>query len=350
MAQELIEYGKPLEVITRPKISVIVPVFNTAGFLSQCLDSLLAQTLEEIEIILVNDASTDHSLELMLRYEKWHPDKIRVIDSKINLRQGGARNLGIHVAQGEYIAFVDSDDWVEKAMFQYLYDEALKEHSDVCYCYRQQIDESGKITFDSGSYFLPAGTVTEAKQREMLIHHITFIQRYIYKRSLWIDNNIRFPEHLRYEDMMIDPLIILYSRKIAAVPVVLYNYRIRSNSTMTTVSDAKYQDKIDVCNRIRQEYIQRGYYDLFRDEINFLYFRKGYIHAALNYIINSEFPQQDVIAGIRHRLLSIDENYRKNPYYSGNRFFCIIDRMISSRRFFFIRLLKTLMKIKHYNV
>jgi glycosyltransferase involved in cell wall biosynthesis len=332
------------------KISIIVPVYNTAELLPRCIESLLAQTLKDVEIILINDASTDNSLEIMRQYEKKYPRIIRIIDSKVNQRQGGARNLGIEAAQGQYIGFVDSDDWIEKEMYEYLYREIIKAHSDMCYCYRKQISEAGIISKDDASYFLPTGNVSEKKRREMIVRNMTFVLRYIYDRALFMKYDIRFPSHLRYEDMMIDPLALLYANHIAAVQLPMYNYFIHGNSTTTAVNDTKYKDKIRVCLLIIDEYKNRGYYGRYRDEINYLYFRKGYIHAALNYIINVRSPRKEVISEIRNQLLSIDKNYRNNPYYSSKRLFCLIDNILGCQSSLLLRGLKYIFKIMRYNV
>ncbi|MDR2065111.1 MAG: glycosyltransferase [Prevotellaceae bacterium] len=332
------------------KVSIIVPVYNTSALLPKCIDSLVNQTLQDIEIILVNDASTDNSIEIIRQYEQQYQNKIRVIDSKINQRQGGARNLGIEMAKGEYIGFVDSDDWANEEMYNALYNEAVKEDSDICYCYRQQITENGKIYKDSATYFLPVGKITAKNCRKMLISHVTYVQRYIYKRSLFINRNIRFPAHVRYEDMMIDPLILLYANNISAIKKPFYNYFIHSGSTMTETNETKYQDKIKVCQLIIEEYKQRGYYEQYKHEINYLFFRKAYIHAALNYIINANSPQKKIIAQIRHQLLLLDENYRKNPYYRGKIYFFIIDRLLSMQSAFLIKILKKMLKIMRYNL
>ena len=103
-----------------PKVSVIVPVYNVEKYIGICIDSLLGQTLKDLEIILVNDASPDQSIDILRSYEKQYPDRIVVIDSRENKRQGGARNLGIRKAQGEFIGFVDGDDFVRNDMYEVL--------------------------------------------------------------------------------------------------------------------------------------------------------------------------------------------------------------------------------------
>ena len=337
-------------MVPNTKISVIVPVFNTASLLPKCINSLLQQTLQEIEIILINDASTDNSLSVIQECEKQHPNKIKVIDSKVNLRQGGARNLGIEIAEGEYIGFVDSDDWIEREMYELMYHQAIKDQSDLCYCYRQQVTETGEMSKDTATYFMPEGEVTELSRREMIVNHVTCIPQFIYKRSIFVEQQIRFPLHIRYEDMMIDPLVLLYINGVSAVKQPLYNYFTRTGSTMTTVNDEKYKDKIAVCQMIVDEYKKRGFYEKYEQEINHLFFRKGYIHAALNYIINSKKPHKEIIHFIKTQLLDLDQNYRNNQYYKLRSSFRYIDLLLSAKSNLVLRVLKTVFRISGYNL
>ena len=106
------------------KVSVIVPVYNAEKTLTDCLGNLVHQTLEDIELILVNDASTDGSLEILLSCERQFPDKVLLINSSENLGAGGARNLALDMAQGEYVGFVDADDMVDSHMYEKLYTAA----------------------------------------------------------------------------------------------------------------------------------------------------------------------------------------------------------------------------------
>ena len=333
---------------SNPHVSVIIPVYNSETYIDKCLQSLINQTLSGIEIILVDDASTDGSLETLRNYERQFPGKISVIHSTVNQRQGGARNLGIEKAKGEYIGFVDSDDWVAPEMYELLYYEAIKNDSDVCYCRRQQISENGNIDSDDAAYFFPVGEVTDEKRKQMLVRHLTFVQRYIYKRSLFVEHNIRFPEKLYYEDILIDPLIIPIITHISAVNQPLYNYFIHSGSTVTTINDTKYRDKFTVGQLIMDEYKKRGLYEKYRNEINYLYFRKGYIHSAMNYIINSKLPQKKILTALKKELLEVDRTYRTNPYYKSRKALAVVDKILDN--LLLIKILKVILKITKYNV
>ena len=107
------------------KLSVIIPVYGVEKYLQACIDSVVNQTMKDIEFIFVNDASLDGSLEILRENERKYPDLICVIDSKENLMQGGARNLGIRAARGEYVGFIDSDDFIHPEMYEKLYNKAV---------------------------------------------------------------------------------------------------------------------------------------------------------------------------------------------------------------------------------
>ena len=114
----------------KPKISIIVPIYNVEEYLEKCLDSLVNQTLKDIEIILINDGSPDNSEEIVNKYLKKYKEKI-IYHKKKNEGQGIARNYGINLAKGEFISFVDSDDYVDKTIFEKLYNKAIEENSDI---------------------------------------------------------------------------------------------------------------------------------------------------------------------------------------------------------------------------
>ena len=116
--------------VNKIKISVVIPVYNVEPFIKQCLDSLINQTLKEIEIILVDDCSTDSSGEICDEYAA-KDNRVVVIHNKKNIRQGLSRNKGIEIAKGEYIGFVDPDDWVDLDFFEKLYNTAKKNNSDI---------------------------------------------------------------------------------------------------------------------------------------------------------------------------------------------------------------------------
>lgn len=132
-----------------PKVSIVIPVYNVEKYLQTCINSLLEQSLKDIELIFVNDASPDYSLEILQKNAKKNPGKMKIINSEKNLCQGGARNLGIKAANGKYIGFVDSDDFVDPNMFEVLYKKITTADADVAFIQYTSIPEdfesSGKM-------------------------------------------------------------------------------------------------------------------------------------------------------------------------------------------------------------
>ena len=118
------------------KRSIIVPVYNMAsdGKLNYCLDSLAAQTISDYEVITVDDASTDESFSILLEYEKKYPGKFKAVHAEVNKRQGGAKNIGLSLAKGEWIGFIDSDDWILPTMYEKLIGRAEETGADMVGC------------------------------------------------------------------------------------------------------------------------------------------------------------------------------------------------------------------------
>ena len=173
-----------------PKVSVIVPFYNVEGYIEKCLETLVNQTLKDIEIILVNDGSKDRSIDIVKKFLKQYPEKIVYLE-KENGGLSDARNFAIPYAKGEYIAFLDSDDYVEKDMYQLMYDIAQKEKSDMVECdfFWNYPD---KVKTDVGEKY--EGTA-EALTKIRVVAWNKLI-----KREILEETKILFPKGYRYED------------------------------------------------------------------------------------------------------------------------------------------------------
>jgi len=213
-----------------PKISIIVPIYNAEKYIDRCMQSIYAQTLTDYEIILVNDGSKDNSLACCQAYAD-KDDRIRVID-KENGGAGSARNAGIEIAKGEYLAFPDADDWFEKEMYQELYDLAKSEDFDIVFSgvhYYQQGD-GGEMVYSRSSYCTPVRYVTQKECREnvMKLFPTTTIfdvpWNKLYKRELLIKNGIRFRNLRRCQDATFNIDCYHYAEKVAADGKAYYNY------------------------------------------------------------------------------------------------------------------------------
>ena len=135
-------------MINNPKISVVIPVYGVERYLQQCIDSLINQSMTEIEYIFVNDASPDGCLDILLDNQAKHPDVIKVIDSPVNKKQGGARNMGVDASRAEFIGFVDSDDFVSPNMYRKLYDAINRTNSDASFIQYASVNSDTVYSYD----------------------------------------------------------------------------------------------------------------------------------------------------------------------------------------------------------
>ncbi len=211
------------------KVSIIVPVYNTEEYLEKCLNSLVNQTLKEIEIICVNDGSTDNSGKILKEYAKQYSN-IRVIEQQ-NLKQGAARNKGVNAAKGEYIGYVDSDDWVDNNYFEKLYNTAKKYDSDIALATNIRIG-NGKtkkrldITTE-GIYSSLQNKFDVCKQSKNECP-----TNKIYRREFLNKHEITWPEGVYCEDKIYTLKAVYYANSVVTVPDVNYYYYRRTNSTV----------------------------------------------------------------------------------------------------------------------
>ena len=246
------------------KVSVIVPVHNSASYLSKCVDSLLAQTLQEIEIILVDDASTDSSRDLMEEYRS-RSEKVRCLYLDENIRQGGARNRGMEIAQGEYIAFVDSDDFVEPDMCEALY--AAAEGADMCGA-DYWIDRDGalqdvRLTYGDGTEMTP-------EKKATFVSGCGYFWSRIYRRDLLEKYSLRFPENTFYEDAHFNFMTALYAKTCAKASGQYYHYYQSPDSTVRKNGIHQYE-RIAIPSLIMRDCKERDVYIINKDLIDYKY-------------------------------------------------------------------------------
>jgi len=211
------------------KISVIIPVYNVENYLRQCLDSIINQTLKEIEIICINDGSTDSSKQILEEYAL-KDERIKIINQK-NKGVSAARNTGIDAATGEYIGFVDSDDWVKLDAYEKLYNKITREDVDIVFSRYNYVFEDGRIEHNP-NYFkeLDEIKINSIDENLELLKISPSIWTKIFKKSFILDNKIRFPEGVLAEDLF---FIVQYLLKANGIVYLnnyfSYNYRIRDS-------------------------------------------------------------------------------------------------------------------------
>lgn len=206
-----------------PGISVIIPVFNTRLYLAECLESVLRQTLDNVEVIGVDNGSNDGSYELLQEYARRYP-QLKVLQH-IGGRQGAARNAGLDIAQGAYVGFVDSDDFVAPTMFEAMYGKARASGADIAVCNFNSYQD-GHVGRTPGL----AGELLEGREPFIIEHRAKLLRNLtpwnkIFSRRLVYDHKLRFPEGIYHEDVLFTLEALLLAQGVVGLPEPLYFYR-----------------------------------------------------------------------------------------------------------------------------
>ena len=300
------------------RLSIIVPVYNMAagGKLNYCLESLLFQKLEDYEIIAVDDKSTDESLEILREYERRYPNKMRVIPSPENQRQGGAKNLGMDAAQGEWIGFVDSDDWICSEMFSKLLAKADSTGADVVGCDYLLTEKLGKEEgkIEINNWPEQTGILDDDKYRKLILDPGSMVIK-IYKRALFEENHIRFPEKMFYEDNAIGVLPLLYAGRFERVEECLYFYYQHQASTVHTVNMSRLNDRVKAAQIYLEECKSRGFYEKYKEEIDYKVFELGYRNTVFSYMQSVKRVSYGYLVQMKRFLKEYVPDFSDNIYY-----------------------------------
>ncbi len=223
------------------KFSIIVPVYNTEEYLERCLDSILNQTYDDYEVIIVNDGSTDNSKNIISEYVNKNPKKF----IQINKKNGGlssARNKGVTKARGEYLLFVDSDDTIQSGLLKTL-NAKTKDEPDLIRFQVKEVHDSGICMYRE----LPFETVKGDKAFKKIAkyHYVENAWCYAYRTKFYKKNKFSFAEGKFHEDFGLTPLVIMKAAKVKSIGYVGYNYMIREGSIMTSASYEKVKKKVD---------------------------------------------------------------------------------------------------------
>jgi len=300
------------------KLSIIVPVYNMAADnkLRYCLDSLVNQTIADYEIIAVDDASTDESLSILKEYEARYPWKFKAVQSYENRRQGGARNMGLELARGTWIGFMDSDDWAAPDMYEKLVRKAEETGADVVGCdynlTTAQSMEVGKI--------VPNNTreqtgVLEHDKYALLVREPGSMVVKIYLRAVIEAHHLRFPEKTFYEDNCAAPIWLLHFTHFERVEEPLYYYYQREDSTVHEISMEKCEARLLMGKRLIEESRRCGFYKPYRQELEFAFSRLYYMNTLFTYMIGMPHPRLDFLKLIARGMQEEFPDFQENPYY-----------------------------------
>ena len=260
------------------KISVIVPVYNVENYLEKCLNSLVNQTLEEIEILVINDGSTDDSQKIIDEFQEKFSQKIKAF-SKENGGLSDARNFGIDRATGNFLAFVDSDDYVSENMLQEMYDLAIKNEAELVICNLQKVDENGNVTQKLTQIPNLSEKINLEKNFSVFSDLSYFACNKIFKKELF--DGKRFQKGMHFEDIELIPQILLQCKILAKTDAFHYQYLERSNS----ISKSHTERGLDILKSVEnvEKAFENSMYSFKKNELKGFQILEG-IYTFLAYL------------------------------------------------------------------
>lgn len=320
------------------KISIIVCAYNGEKYIDRCMNSIVNQTigLESLEIILVNDASDDNTLDKFKQWEERYPQNIIVITYGENKGAGGARNVGLQYASGDYIGYIDCDDWIDSTMYEKLYEKVVIYSCDVvkCKCFRTSTENMQKLEnmpredkfYDSmelkGMYPFWENELEVGKNG-----YYGGLWCGIYKRTLLIENNIFFPEKLYYEDNFWGELLKLYIKKMYIIDEILYYYWINNNSVTMKRNNVRQLERLTIELLLLEELKKRGVYQKHEDIVERNFIIRFYINTM--HILFERFDEvPDVFPIMKKIIIKNFPNYKKNKYLYENPLWCMLLKLL----------------------
>lgn len=260
------------------KISVIVPVYNVENYLEKCLNSLVNQTLQEIEILVINDGSTDDSQKIIEVFQSKFPQKIKTF-AKENGGLSDARNFGIDRASGNFLAFVDSDDYISENMLQEMYDLAIKNEAELVICNLQKVDEHGNVTQKLTQIPNLSGKIELEMNFSVFSDLSYFACNKIFKRELF--DGKRFQKGMHFEDIELIPQILLQCKILAKTDAFHYQYLERINS----ISKSHTERGLDILKAVKnvEKAFENSMYSSKKNELKGFQILEG-IYTFLAYL------------------------------------------------------------------
>lgn len=300
------------------KLSIIVPVYNMVegNKLQFCLDSLIRQNITDYEIIAVDDASTDRSLEVLREYEAKYPGKIRVLAHEVNKRQGGAKNTGLKVATGEWIGFIDSDDWISPDFYEKLLQKAENTGADMVGCDYNLVHEQ---TFEVGQVIQnnsmdQTGVLDKEKHGKLIMRSGSMVIK-IYRHEIIKEHRLTFPEGIFYEDNCAGPVWSLYFKHFEKVEEPLYYYYQHSTSTVHYITEQKCEDRMTAASMLLQECRNRSFLEEYYKEIEYRFTELYFVNTLFSYMLGAKKKRLAFVKKMKQGMFEAFPEFQENEYY-----------------------------------
>lgn len=335
-------------------LSIIVPVYNMAADnkLKHCMDSLVNQTIDNYEIVAVDDASTDTSLEILMEYQAQYPDKVKVIHYPVNKRQGGAKNEGLKAACGQWIGFIDSDDWIVPDYYEKLIAKALDTGADMVGCDYSLVTEytmtPGKIVQNNSME--QTGVLDRDRHGKLILRSGSMVIK-VYRHCVIRENQLTFPEGIFYEDNCAGPLWSLYFTHFEKVEEPLYFYYQHEVSTVHHITEAKCRDRMKAAALLYEECRDRGFLEQYREEIEYRFAELYYVITLFSYLAGVKHPKAGFVKELREGMTAHFPEFERNKYYrewtgAEEQKLIAMQGKSNLRFFWYYRLKQTVRKIR----
>jgi len=298
---------------TTPKVSIVVPVYGVEQYLQKCIDSLVSQSFQDIEIILVDDGSKDSSGQICDANAVAYPALIKVLH-QTNTGLGGARNTGIKMARGRYIMFVDSDDYLRSDAVEIAYKVISGEDVDMAAFGIHFINDKNHIIksiFDGDVFNTKLNIVTDKK---ILLNSPSAWNK-IYKTDLFKKNDIWFPERAWHEDVRTTSKIYAVIDSVIYIQEYLYYYVQRNDSITHNANVERNKEIIDAVDDVVEYFKSKNLFETYYAELEFITIINMYNLASARVALID--PQNHLLTDFRNRLLADFPNYKKNKYIAG---------------------------------
>jgi len=300
------------------KLSIIVPVYNMAsdGKLEYCLNSLVSQTIDDYEIIAVDDCSTDNSLEILKQFESRFPDKFHAVHSPVNKHQGGAKNIGLKLAKGDWIGFIDSDDWITPDMYERLLERAEETGADLAGCDYSLVSEHsmkvGQVVPNNKKE--QCGVLDRDKRRSLILDGGSLVVK-IFRRSMILENELWFPENIFYEDNALGCSYLVLAKHFEYIEEPLYYYYQHDASTVHTISVTRCKDRMEAGRLMLEEAKRHHYFEEFKPELEYSFTLLFYINTLFTYMAGSHRTSCRFVRAMGKEMKQTFPDFESNPYY-----------------------------------
>ena len=293
-----------------PKLSIVIPVYNAGKLLDRCLSSLTNQSFKNFEILIINDGSTDNSLEVI--NSKYNDSLCKVINLGKNCGVGNARNIGLHNSKGEYIAFVDSDDWVDLDLYIEMISALNESGADIAICGIKNEYENSILSEIRYEYKYK-NQIDSETAINLLINHggnncriSPVVWNKVYKKEIIINNNISFLKNSYWEDDIFNFQVFLHTRKVCFIPSVVYHYYQRENSITRDFSIKHIEDLTDSFFYLKTYLINSNQWIQYKDQFN------AFLDRALCSLFKMLFENEPSVSMQKYYIIELYKRFSQS--------------------------------------